>query len=83
MSNNQISKLQLLMTNLVRNKCSNILEINLSKNAIEAEEFSRMMSQLNMEKEAAFGNIHFKLRILNLSENPMKDFDSKVNKILK
>ncbi len=70
------------MTNIVRNKCSNLLQVNLSHNQIESEEFSRMMSQLNMEKESAFGNLHFKLRILNLNDNPMKDFDKKVNKIL-
>ncbi len=66
----------------MRNRFSNILELNLSHNLIEAEEFSRMLTQLNMEKESAFGNLHFKLRILNLTENPMKEFDTKIDKIL-
>ena len=70
------------MTNLVRNRCSNILELNLSHNLIEAEEFSRMMTQLNMERESSFGNLHFKLRILQLAENPMKQFETKIDKIL-
>ena len=56
--------------------------MNLSHNQVEAEEFSRMMSQLNMEKESAFGNLHFKLRILNLTHNLMMQFDSKIDKIL-
>ena len=67
------------MTNLVRNRNSNVLEMDLSNNMIDIEEFTGMMSKLNMAKESAFGNLHFKLRILNLIENPMKDMEYKIN----
>jgi hypothetical protein len=70
------------MTNVVRNRNSNLLELDLSHNLIEIDEFTLMMSKLNMAKESAFGNLHFKLRILNLNENPMKDMEYKVKQKL-
>jgi hypothetical protein len=65
-SHNSISKLTPLMTNLVRNRMSNLLEFDLSHNLIDIDEFVGMMAKNNMSKESAFGNLHFKLRILNL-----------------
>jgi hypothetical protein len=47
------------------------------------EEFIAMMAKTNLERESSFGNLHFKLRLLNLNFNPLKDFDFKINKILK
>lgn len=35
-----------------------------------------------LESESTIGNLHFKLRILNLLNNPMKDFDLKLTKRL-
>jgi len=66
LSHNSISKLTPLMTNLVRNRMSNLLELDLSYNQIDIDEFVGMMDKNNMSKESAFGNLHFKLRILNL-----------------
>jgi len=66
LSHNSISKLTPLMTNLVRNRMSNLLELDLSYNQIDIDEFVGMMAKNNMSKESAFGNLHFKLRILNL-----------------
>jgi len=66
LSHNSISKLTPLMTNLVRNRMSNLLEFDLSYNHIDIDEFVMMMAKNNMSKESAFGNLHFKLRILNL-----------------
>lgn len=54
------------MTNLVRNRMSNLLEFDLSYNQIDIDEFVGMMAKNNMSKESAFGNLHFKLRLLNL-----------------
>jgi Leucine-rich repeat (LRR) protein len=65
-SHNSISKLTPLMTNIVRNRMSNLLEFDLSYNQIDIEEFIGMLAKNNMSKESAFGNLHFKLRMLNL-----------------
>ena len=71
------------MQNLVRNMCSNILELDLTHNLIEYEEFAGMFTKCNIDSDSCFGNLHFKLRILNLFNNPMKDFAFKINKKLK
>ena len=71
-----------MILNLIRNKCSNLLELNFSDNLFEYEEFSSALTKVGLEKESQFGNLHFKLRILNLRDNPMKDFYQKVNKLL-
>ncbi|CDW87576.1 UNKNOWN [Stylonychia lemnae] len=80
LSKNKLSNVFKMFTNLVRNRCSNILSINLSDNLIEIEDFTRLMGVL--DKESSFGHLHFKLRLLNLHQNPMKDFDFKVQKLL-
>lgn len=54
----------------------------MANNSVEIEDFTNMMTRYNIEKETAFGNLHFKLRVLNLSNNPMKDFQFKVDKYL-
>jgi Leucine-rich repeat (LRR) protein len=40
LSHNSISRIAPLMQQLIRNKCSNLLELNLAYNAIEAEELA-------------------------------------------
>ena len=81
LSNNELFKINQIFVNLIRNRSSNLLQINLSDNKIEYEEFSMMMK--TVEKESSFGNLHFKLRVLNLMGNPMRDFDFKVQKLLR
>ena len=81
-SNNSLTKLVPLMTNLVRNRMSNLLEFDLSHNQIDIDEFVGMITKNNMHRESAFGNLHFKLRILNLKENPLQDMEYKVNQKL-
>lgn len=48
-----------------------MLSFNLSYNQIEIEEFVTTMTKFNLEKESAFGNLHFKMRVLNLIGNPL------------
>lgn len=76
MSNNDLFKVNQIFINIVRNRSSNLLELNLSDNKIEIDEFINIMKTI--ERESSFGNLHFKLRVLNLMQNPMKDFDFKV-----
>ena len=79
---NSISRLTPLLTAIVRNRCSNLLELSLANNAIEAEELVLAFQKTNLERESCFGNLHFKLRILNLCGNPMEDLHFKVKKLL-
>lgn len=83
LSHNSISRLTPLMTNLVRNRMSNLMEFDLSFNQIDIDEFVGMMAKNNMSKESAFGNLHFKLRLLNLKENPLQQMEYKVDQKLK
>ena len=76
LGSNLLSKVHKIFENLVRNRSSNLLHINMSNNQIEVEDFIMMMK--NIEKESSFGNLHFKLRVMNLTYNPLKDFDYKV-----
>jgi len=70
------------MQQLIRNRCSNLLELNLSRNQIEAEELANMIKKLGLERESAFGNLHFKLRVLNLAHNPASQMEGKVARVL-
>ena len=56
------------------------MHLDLSYNHIEIEEFAAMLKVLSGESH--FGNLHFKLRLLNLMGNPMKAFDYKIEKML-
>lgn len=82
LSSNRISKLTPLMQQLIRNRCSNLLELNLARNEIEAEEMASMLKKLSLERESAFGNLHFKLRLLNLAHNPATQMEAKVARLL-
>ena len=76
LSKNEISKISKPFLDLVRNRSSNLLSISLEENKIEIDEFLEMIKII--ETESPFGKLHFKLRILNLVSNPMKDFDMKI-----
>ena len=80
LSNNQIAKLEKFFPNLVRNGDSNILHINLSNNKVEIEDFAAFLKLI--DKPSSFNNLHFMLRLLNLSNNPMQAFDMKIEKML-
>lgn len=79
-SHNQISKVRRMFANLLRNRMSNILSIDLSNNAMEIEDFTTLMKVIG--EESSFGNLHFKLRLLMIHSNPMRDFDFKIKKYL-
>jgi Leucine-rich repeat (LRR) protein len=83
LAHNSLTKMSPIMQQLIRNRCSNLLELDLSHNSIEVEEFTTLMTKMNIERESHFGNLHFKLRVLNLSNNPMRDFQFKVDKLMK
>ena len=80
LSFNKLSKLGRVMPSLVRNRCSNLMRLDLSQNEAEIEDFVAMMKSL--QPESAFGSLHFKLRLLLLNSNPMMAFDFKIRKIL-
>ena len=64
LSKNKIKKIHKMFADLVRNRCSNILSFNLSDNDIEIEDFTMFMKVI--ERESSYGNLHFKLRLLNM-----------------
>ena len=81
LSMNELSKVRKIFMELVRNRLSNLMELDLSSNQIDIDEFIALLKII--EVESSFGHLHFKLRFLNLVNNPMKDFDFKVQRKLK